>query len=127
MECRGCDYKGTKTEENWEQRFLGKVQSCNMWCESCKEVWNWRSGEAESRRAERVKCSMYGGKDAVIGREVKRNEKEKVFCLPYRTGKKTPWWNWGGKLEWTVPRAQRRRAGITDLRRIAGTVNQKAV
>jgi len=38
-----------------------------------------------------------------------------------------PWWNWGGEVEWTVPRAQKKRAGITDLRRVAGTVNQKAV
>jgi len=91
VECRGCDYKGMKTEENWGQGFLGKVQLCNMWCESCKEVWNWRNGEAESGRAERVKCSMCGGKDAVIGGEVERNEKGEVFCPPYRTGKKMLW------------------------------------
>jgi len=30
-------------------------------------------------------------------------------------------------LEWTVPRAQKGRAGITDPRRVAETVNQKAV
>jgi len=38
VECRECNYKGMKTEENWGQGFLGKVQLCNMWCESCKEV-----------------------------------------------------------------------------------------
>ena len=38
-----------------------------------------------------------------------------------------PWWNWGKKIEWTMPRAQKGRAGITDPRRVAGTVNQKAV
>ena len=38
-----------------------------------------------------------------------------------------PWWNCGGKLEQTVPRAQKERAGITDPKRVAGTVNQKAV
>ena len=38
-----------------------------------------------------------------------------------------PWWNWGGEIERTVPRAQKGRAGITDLRRVAETVNQKAV
>jgi len=26
-----------------------------------------------------------------------------------------PWWNWGGKLEWSVSRAQAEGAGITDL------------
>jgi len=26
----------------------------------------------------------------------------------------TPWWNWEGKIEWSVPRAQKERAGITD-------------
>jgi len=31
--------------------------------------------------------------------------------------------NWGRRLEQTVPRAQKKRAGITDLRRVAGTVN----
>jgi len=40
VECRGCDYKGMKTEENRGQGFLGKVQLCNMWCENCKEAWN---------------------------------------------------------------------------------------
>ena len=58
----------------------------------------------------------------MVGEKVERNKKGEVFCLPYRTGKKTPWWNWGGKLKWTIPRAR-----ITDLRKVAGTVNQKAV
>jgi len=40
VECRGCDYKGTKTEKNRGQGFLGKVQLCNMWCRSCKKAWN---------------------------------------------------------------------------------------
>jgi len=26
IECRGCDYKGTKTQENQEQGFLNKEQ-----------------------------------------------------------------------------------------------------
>jgi len=127
VECRGCDYKGTKTEENQEQGFLGKVQLCNMWCRSCKEAWNWRDSEAESRRAERVKCSICGGKDAVVRERVEKNKKGEIFCPPCRTGKKVLWWNWGGEMERTVPRAQKGRAGITDLRRVAGTVNQKAV
>ena len=58
---------------------------------------------------------------------VERNERGEIFCLPCRTGKKTPWWNWGGEVEWTVLRAQKESAGITDLRRMAETVNQKAV
>ena len=74
-----------------------------------------------------MKCSTCGDKDAVTGGEVERNKKGEVFCLPCRTGKKTSWWNWGGKLKWTVPRAQKEKTGITDLRRVAGTVNQKAV
>jgi len=127
VEYRECIYKGTKTEANRGQEFLGKVQLCNMWCGSCKEVWNWRDKEAESGRAERVKCSTCGGKDAVVGEKVERNEKGEVFCPLCRTGKKTPWWNWGGKVKWTVPRAQKGRAGITDPRRVAETVNQKAV
>ena len=50
------------------------------------------------RRAEKVKCGACGEKDAVIGK-VEKNKKEEVFCLPCRTEKKTPWWNWGRKLE----------------------------
>ena len=38
-----------------------------------------------------------------------------------------PWWNWDRKMEQTVSRAQKERAGITDLRRVAKTVNQKTV
>ena len=30
VECRGCDYKGTKTQENQGQGFLSKEQLCNM-------------------------------------------------------------------------------------------------
>ena len=127
VECKGCDYKGTKTEENRGQGFLEKAQLCNMWCGSCKEAWNWKEREAESERAEQVKYSTCGGKNAVVGEKVERNEKGEVFCSPCRTSKKTLWWNWGGRLEWTVPRAQKGRARITDPRRMAETVNQKAV
>jgi len=127
VECWGCDYKGTKTEKNRGQEFLQKEQLSNMWCRSYKEVWNWRNREAESGRAERVKCSTCGGKDVVIGEKVERNKEEEVFCPPCRTGKKMPWWNWGGRLEQTTPRAQKGRAGITDPRRMAETVNQKTV
>jgi len=45
----------------------------------------------ESGRAEQVKCSICGGKDVVVGEKVERNKKREVFCLPYRTGKKTLW------------------------------------
>ena len=31
VECRGCDYKEMKTEENQGQGFLEKEQQCNMW------------------------------------------------------------------------------------------------
>jgi len=97
-----------------------------MWCEGCREAKEWREREAQSRRAERVVCSACEVRDAVK-EEVERNKKEEIFCPPYRTGKKMPWWNLGGEVEWTVPRAQKERAGITDPRRVAGTVNQKAV
>jgi len=102
-------------EKNQGQGFLSKGQLCNMWCGNCKEAWNWREEEAKGSRAERVKCNTYGGKDAVVGGEVERNEKGEVFCPPCRIGKKTPWWNWGGELKWLVPRAQVEGAGITDL------------
>ena len=73
-----------------------------------------------------MKYSACEGKDAVVGGKVDRNERKEVFCPPYRTGKKVPWWNWGGKSEQSVPRAQKGRAGITDLEKVAGTVDQKA-
>ena len=73
-----------------------------------------------------MKCSACGGKNAVIGK-IEKNKEGEIFCPPYRTKKKTLWWNWGGKLEWTVLRAQKGRARITDPRRVAETVNQKAV
>jgi len=97
-----------------------------MWCEGCREAKEWREREAQSGRAERVVCSACDVRDAVK-EGVERNEKEKIFCPPCRTGKKTPWWNWGEEVERTVPRAQKGRAGITDPRRVAETVNQKAV
>jgi len=93
VEYRGYDYKGTKMEENRGQSFLEKAQLCNMWYGSCKKAWNWRERKVESGRVERVKCSTCGDKDAVVGKKVKRNEKEEVFCLSCRTEKKTSWWN----------------------------------
>jgi len=89
VECQGCNYKGTKTEDNRGQKFLQKKQLSNIWCGSCKEAWNWRNREAESGRAKRVKCSTCGGKDAVIWK-TEWNKKGEIFCLPCRTGKKTP-------------------------------------
>ena len=46
-----------------------------------------------------MKHSTCGGKDAVVGEKVERNEKEEIFCLPCKTGKKMPWWNWGREVE----------------------------
>jgi len=103
-----------------------KKQLLHIWCEGCREAKEWREREAQSRRAERVVCSACEVRD-VVKERVERNEKGEIFCLLYRTGKKMLWWNWGGEVEWTVPRAQKGRAGITDLGRVAGTVNQKAV
>jgi len=93
VECRECNYKGTKMEENQGQGFLSKGQLCNMWCGSYKEAWNWKEEEAKGGRAERVKYSICRGKDAVVGGGVERNEKGEVFCPPCRMGKKMPWWN----------------------------------
>ena len=90
VECRGCDYKGMKTQEDQGQGFLGKEQMCNMWYERYKEAWNWRDREAECRRAERVKCGTCRGKDVVTGGKVEKNEKGKVFYPPCRTEKKVP-------------------------------------
>ena len=126
VECRGCDYKGTKTQKNWGQGFLSKKQLLHMWCEGCREAKEWREREAQSGRAERVVCSACDVRDAVKER-VERNERGEIFCPPCRTGKKTLWWNWGGEVEWTVSRTQKERAGITDPKRGTGTVNQKAV
>jgi len=83
VEYRGCDYKGTKTQENKGQSFLSKRQSCNMWCGNCKEVWNWREEEAESGRAERVECSTCRGKNTVVGGKVERNEKGVLQMVTY--------------------------------------------
>jgi len=102
VECHGCDYKGTKTQENQGQGFLSKKQLLHMWCEGCREAKEWREREAQSGRAERVVCSACDVRD-VVKKGVERNEKGEIFCLPCRTEKKTPWWNWEGEVEQTVP------------------------
>jgi len=38
VECRGCDYKGTKMQDNWGQGFLSKRQLLHMWCEGCRQA-----------------------------------------------------------------------------------------
>ena len=45
-----------------------------------------------------MKCSVCGGRDAVIWK-TERSEKGEVFCPSCKTGKKVPWWNWDGKIE----------------------------
>ena len=113
VECQGCDYKGTKTQENHGQGFLSKKQLLHMWCESCREAKEWREREVQRGRAERVVYSVCDVRDAVK-EKIEKNGKGEIFCLPCRTEKKIPWWNWGGELEQSVPRAQRKGAGITD-------------
>jgi len=90
VECQGCDYKGTKTQENQGQGFLNKRQLLHMWCESCREAKEWREKEVQSGRAERVVCSACNVRDAVKG-GVERNKKGETFCPPCRIGKKMPW------------------------------------
>jgi len=46
--------------------------------------------EAKSGRAERVKCSACGGKDAVVEGAGEKNKKGEIFCPPYRTRRKMP-------------------------------------
>ena len=92
VECQGCDYKGTKTQENYGQGFLSKRQLLHMWCEGCREAKKWREREVQSGRAERVVCSVCDVRDAMKER-VEKNERGEIFCPPCRTGKKTPWWN----------------------------------
>jgi len=94
-----------------------------MWCENYRKAKEWREREAQSGRVERVVCSVYDVRDMVKER-VEKNKKGEIFCLPCRTGNKMSWWNWGGEVERTVPRAQNGRTGITDLSKVAGTVNQ---
>jgi len=68
VECRGCDYKGTKTQENQGQGFLSKKQLLYMWCEGCKEAKEWREREAQGGRAERVVCSACDVRDTVCNK-----------------------------------------------------------
>jgi len=58
VECRGCDYKGMKTQENQGQGFLSKKQLLHIWCEGCREAKEWREKEAQSGRAKGVVCSV---------------------------------------------------------------------
>ena len=53
-----------------------------------KEVWNWREEKAEGSKTKKVKYTMHRDKDVVVGGKVEINEKEKMFCLSYRTEKK---------------------------------------
>jgi len=92
VECCGCDYKGTKMQENQEQGFLSKRQLLHMWCEGCREAKEWREREAQSGKAERVVCSACDVRD-VVKERVERNKRGEIFCLPCRTGKKMPWCN----------------------------------
>ena len=74
VECCGCNYKGTKTQENQGQGFLSKRQLLHMWCKGCREAKEWREREAQSGRAEKVVCSACDVKDAVK-EGVERNKK----------------------------------------------------
>ena len=77
------------------------VEEKEVQCFQCWEIGhkNWREMEAKSGRAERVKCSACGGKDAVVGEAEEKNKKGEIFCLPCKTGRKMPWQNQKGGLE----------------------------
>jgi len=38
VECEGCEYKGTKTEENQGQEFISRKQLRNLWRGNCLEA-----------------------------------------------------------------------------------------
>ena len=39
VECRGCNYKGTKIHESQGQGFVSGKHLRNVWCNSCLEAW----------------------------------------------------------------------------------------
>jgi len=84
VECGGCEYKGTKTEENREQGFISGKQLRNLWCINCLEAWKQRKDEGGCK-VEYVKCE----RNNTIRRR-KMGEK-KILCSECRIGKKKPW------------------------------------
>jgi len=87
VDCRGYESKGVQTYKNQGQSFLLKRQVRNMWCNLCQEAWNWREREAKRGEMTRVQCMECGRRD-VIGRRVSEQERKKILCPEYRTGKK---------------------------------------
>jgi len=88
VECRGCEYKDTRTEENREQGFISGKQLRNLWCGRYLEAWKWRK-DGGGYKVECVKC----GRNNTIKK--RKLEERKILCPECRIGKKKPWWNWG--------------------------------
>ena len=132
VEYKECKYKRTKTQENQGQRFLSKEQLNNMQY-SFQEGIGLESDRGREQQSSKIKVQYMQKRNTVVGEASKRNKKREVFCPLYRTKKKMPWWNQGEGLEKSVPRTQKRRAEITDLKKkvevkkVIGTANQKAV
>ena len=91
VEYSGCNYKGTKTEENQGQDFVSREKLRNVWYENCLEVLKWRNKEAGSR----VKCTKCGRKDMIVKEEILEEGRRNIQYPEYRTGRKQLWQNWG--------------------------------
>ena len=74
VEYSGCNYKGTKTEENQEHGFVSGERLKNIWCKNCLEVWKWRNNEVGSK----VKYTKYKRKDTIVEKKYQRR-KEEIF------------------------------------------------
>ena len=75
VECRGCNHKGTKMQENQEQGFVSGEHLRNVWCNSCLEAQRWRENIAKERGVVNVKCSQCRRKD-IVERISKKKQKE---------------------------------------------------
>ena len=82
VECRGCEYKSTKTEENQEQGFISGKQLRNLQCRNCLEAWKQRKDKGGCK----VECVKCGRNNTIRGRKI---EERKICTLNVEQGKRS--------------------------------------
>ena len=73
------------------QGFIFDKHLRNIWCSSCLEAQRWRENTAKEKGVVNVKYSQYRRKNTV--ERISEEDRKRILCPEYRTGKKQPWWN----------------------------------
>ena len=104
---------------NQEQEFVSGEHLRNMQYSSCLKAWRQRENTARERGAVSIKYRQCGRKDIVEG--ILEEDRKKILCSEYRTGRKQPQQNWRAAA---YPVQEEAQQGGTQTRVPKGTARE---